>query len=394
MNFIITLKKITITQIKQGLGKLFSPRHVARLGNNHIIIPTLSEASFSQHINQKLNEIKEYALKNLKIDLKFSKEFIKRIYSEAVVPAQGVRPISGTIDRFAQDPLPDIHSFIESKYKKHPGLIKLSVSLAPLSDKSIWTFESGKFKGKTLQFLIPDDSISVYKNIPKQLKAVNSVRLAAQVTVILKLEKWVPEKIFLRSRVDPGKTYIQSGKPFYGNEILFREQVVEEIIKNVTGFVSERSVFEQVTLQSTHELNHATQLASDMVHYSGMGNKKNPSIISSNEQVMRAGEIILSEVDQILEDAKKSAQHILEKEKEFYLALLNQLQYQNVIEEKEIANLILSHWSDSEEAKIIISGNSSDSACIKKVAAILEDPKLLKFITSTKGKLGYTGKHY
>lgn len=86
-------KKITIADIKSALTRRFRPEQVARLGNNHIIYPSLSKDSYQKLIRSScekyVSEMTEISGINFTLDEKLFKE----IYDNAVYPTQGTRPV-------------------------------------------------------------------------------------------------------------------------------------------------------------------------------------------------------------------------------------------------------------------------------------------------------------
>ena len=101
-------KKISIVDIKKALQKRFRNEQIARLGNIHVIYQSFSSKSFKKIIELKLNSYKDDVKKLCGIDVEFDKSIHKVIYSEAVYPTQGTRPIFSTIHEFVKTKLPYI----------------------------------------------------------------------------------------------------------------------------------------------------------------------------------------------------------------------------------------------------------------------------------------------
>lgn len=87
-------KKINIFNIKEELENLFFPEQVARLGNNHVIYPTLREEDFFFIIKEGLeNNLKDMCEASVAID----NSLVEFIYRNYVNPTKGVRPVFSSI---------------------------------------------------------------------------------------------------------------------------------------------------------------------------------------------------------------------------------------------------------------------------------------------------------
>ena len=90
-------RRITIFDVKKELSKLFFPEQVARLGNIHIVYPTLGEAHFRELIKRNLDEQVlgtvqgEFEIKHI------DSSVYDYVYRNGVYPVQGVRPVFSSI---------------------------------------------------------------------------------------------------------------------------------------------------------------------------------------------------------------------------------------------------------------------------------------------------------
>ncbi len=119
-------KKISILDIKKALRRKFKPEQIARLGNNHIIYPSLSKASFNTLIEKKLEEMREKFVGLSSVDIEYDRDLYNVIYKNGVFPTQGVRPLFSTINLLVESVMPDfLLKALEDGSKK----IKLSADL-------------------------------------------------------------------------------------------------------------------------------------------------------------------------------------------------------------------------------------------------------------------------
>ena len=98
-------KKVSIIEIKKALTTRFKPEQISRLGNNHIIYPSLNKSSYlciiEKCCNAYLKKAEEICNKQFILD----ESVIHEIYDNAVYPTQGTRPVFSSIHMMFSAPL-------------------------------------------------------------------------------------------------------------------------------------------------------------------------------------------------------------------------------------------------------------------------------------------------
>ena len=90
-------QRLSVIDVKKALGTRFRPEQVARLGNQHVIYPSLSRQAYQQLIARTCAQyVDEVALRaGLRIDV--AQPVLDEIYANGVFPAQGTRPVFSTV---------------------------------------------------------------------------------------------------------------------------------------------------------------------------------------------------------------------------------------------------------------------------------------------------------
>ena len=101
-------RKITITKIKDSLRHRFRPEQISRLGNNHIIYPSLNTDAFGSLITLELKRIQQYFKIKTDIQINFDESVHQLLFNEGVYPTQGARPLLSTISNLIEAKLPKI----------------------------------------------------------------------------------------------------------------------------------------------------------------------------------------------------------------------------------------------------------------------------------------------
>lgn len=102
-------EKVTLSQVKNALLDRFRPEQIARLGNNHVIYPSLDRESYwkiiRKHVNHSLQRVKQV----YNIDVHVDESVLDLIFKETVFPTQGARPVntsfSAIFDAYLADAL-------------------------------------------------------------------------------------------------------------------------------------------------------------------------------------------------------------------------------------------------------------------------------------------------
>lgn len=101
-------KKITVSDIKTALGRRFKPEQISRLGNNHIIYPSLSRDSYERLI---LSQCDKYVRKMEELSglvISVDPGIYQEIYENSVYPTQGTRPVFSSVHKIFSSALSNI----------------------------------------------------------------------------------------------------------------------------------------------------------------------------------------------------------------------------------------------------------------------------------------------
>jgi hypothetical protein len=96
---------ISITEIKRALNTRFKPEQIARLGNNHIIYPSLTRNAYEKIIANACKKFIEDAREIADINFNVKESVISEIYDNSVYPTQGTRPVFSSIHKMFASPL-------------------------------------------------------------------------------------------------------------------------------------------------------------------------------------------------------------------------------------------------------------------------------------------------
>jgi cell division protease FtsH len=89
--------KLSLIDVKQALNRRFKPEQVARLGNEHVIYPSLSRHAYEQVIARTCERYAEETRARCGLRFEVAASVREQIYANAVFPAQGTRPLFSSL---------------------------------------------------------------------------------------------------------------------------------------------------------------------------------------------------------------------------------------------------------------------------------------------------------
>lgn len=98
---------IGVPQIKSALTKRFKPEQIGRLGNNHIVYPSLNRDAYMSIIRRACAEYVDEVHKICNVRFEIEENVIKEIYENSVYPSQGTRPVFTSVHKLFGSPLSD-----------------------------------------------------------------------------------------------------------------------------------------------------------------------------------------------------------------------------------------------------------------------------------------------
>jgi cell division protease FtsH len=90
-------KKLSLIDVKKALAERFKSEQIARLGNNHVIYPSFSRATYVQLILSICDRYVEEIRESSGVRFLLESSVYEQIYANAVFPAQGTRPLFSSI---------------------------------------------------------------------------------------------------------------------------------------------------------------------------------------------------------------------------------------------------------------------------------------------------------
>ena len=268
-------RKITVPDVKQSLLKRFRAEQVARLGNNHVLYPTLREADFRQIIRDDLGRVMRFHTEHFGVDLEFDPSVEALIYKEGVFPSQGARPVLSTTATMVDGAIPFCLLKLVERYSETDAPDRCRVMMSMDSDPSQIRFDEIVHGHRvpigemplTLAIeslrkpVFDDDHVSV------------AIHEAGHAVVNIVEAGNVPVKVCAFS-TDPFSIGFVDRQPESGDgeRLMTRRQIVDDLKVRLAGWAAEWVIMgkENITEGAEHDIETATEMAADYFKISGL----------------------------------------------------------------------------------------------------------------------------
>jgi len=248
--------KINVLTIKKCLKERFKPEQIARLGNVHVIYPSLSKSAYVEIARRKIEEIVNNIRNIYTINIDVDQSIYDFIYRNGVFPTQGTRPLFTTISAFFENSLPFfmLHSIENANPKIR--LYFENDHICGCIGKNIY---QKKYEGDI-------DKIK-QKKASNEHKIITSVHEAGHAVVYAALFGIVPTQIAARTASDHNNGFVGF------HEInMSKENMLNQICILLSGRAAEDLVFGTMmaTDGSISDYERATVMTGTMVRTLGM----------------------------------------------------------------------------------------------------------------------------
>lgn len=305
-------KRITVLDIKKSLTKRFRPEQIARLGNTHILYPSLSKKNYYEIIKMKCHQIGSLVYQTKKIKIDFENSVFDTIYKNGVFPTQGVRPLLSTVTNILSAVLP---KYIYNCLLDDATVITLSCHGNKMT---------GHFKKKSIVIEIPTVIESLREKIDDDSKHVVAVHELGHAILYTILFGTVPAQICTDAVSSYNDGFILRHAMMSNKDNLFNKMVV-----GMAGRAAEEMVFGEINASTgaSKDIEVVTMDACKYVAHYGFDGFAGRVTSKSNDNDFevfnrdRLGEI----ADTLVKSAKDKAKSLLHTNLKFFQTSLQYL---------------------------------------------------------------------
>jgi len=238
-------KKLNVVNAKDSLKKYFRNEQISRLGNIHIIYPSISKNAYQQIIKSKLDKsIKTFA-NETGISFKVDQSYFDLFYYEAVVPTQGVRTINSTLT-----------------YLFH-NLLSNIITILPVGEYTLYADRIKLFVKNGEDIVYEQDANLIIRKLKNELSDDQKIRVAVH-------EAGHGIVYYLKTGLVPQQMILEGAEFIWGangvmlenikdtKNLLTKDIIDSSVMCDLAGMQAEKVVFNNYTTGNYSDITHAT----------------------------------------------------------------------------------------------------------------------------------------
>lgn len=313
--------KLSVIDVKQALNRRFKPEQVARLGNEHVIYPSLPRRAYEQLIAQGCARYAAETGARCGLHFELDASVHEQIYANAVFPAQGTRPLFSSL-----------HAILG----------------AGLAKAALWALERGALPGDRVGLTADGPSLVAHWRGQShsiaapfeisRLRQRNNADFRALLAVHEAGHGLIHALLFGRAPTEI-KIHVASFEGGYhaytSRKVWSRQNLLDNICTSLAGRAAELMVFGADISSSGAEsdLRKATESAARMLRHLGHGDRIGRCDVAaaSDEHLVTDVEATNAPIEALLQAEHARAMQLLQAHHAALLALVDELMAQGQV---------------------------------------------------------------
>ena len=332
-------RRLSLIDVKGALCKRFKPEQIARLGNEHVIYPSLSRSTYERLIQALCERYTEEVLAQTGVRLALTPAVRDELYANAVFPTQGTRPLFSAV-----------HAILSA------NLIKAS----------LWVLEQGLALDQVFEVLLDDTRrhlivkaahttgapqtrlpVHFELNHIKQranadFRALLAVHEAGHGLIYSLLFAQAPQEIKINLASFEG-----GYNSYVGLKVESRQNLLDRICVSLAGREAERLVFGDSACTTGAEQDHrqATESASRFIRLHGFGDRISVTDVTVDMDNHVNTDIGPSNraIEALLQEQRSRARALLQQHRAGLSELVDGLLAQAMLTPQEVSQRLLPH---------------------------------------------------
>ncbi|WP_140636839.1 AAA family ATPase [Methylibium rhizosphaerae] len=322
--------RLSVIDVKQALNRRFKPEQVARLGNEHVIYPSLSRRAYEQLIEQACARYAGDAAQRCGLRFELDASVREQIYANAVFPAQGTRPLFSAL-----------HAILG----------------AGLAKSALWALERGAAAGESVGLTADGRSLVAHWRGQShaiaapfeisRLRQRNNADFRALLAVHEAGHGLVHALLFGRAPREI-KIHVASFEGGYNaytsRKVWSRRNLLDSVCTSLAGRAAELLVFghELSSSGAESDLRRATETAARMLRHLGHGTRIGRSDVSpdSDDNLCTDVEASNAPIEALLQAEHARATRLIETHRRALLALVDELMEHGQVTPARFASLV------------------------------------------------------
>lgn len=261
-------RKLSLIDVKKALSGRFKPEQIARLGNEHVIYPSLSKATYEQLIRNLCTRYVDDIAAQCGVRFAIEQDVLDELYANAVFPAQGTRPLFSSVHAILSANL--VNAALWVLGQELPLAQDFGIALA--ADKRHLVVRGLSADGTAKQALF---AVSLELNRLKQranadFRALLAVHEAGHALAYCLLFGQAPQEVKINIASFEG-----GYNSFAGLKVTTRQNALDMMCVGLAGRVAEALVFGEMacTTGAEQDYKQVTAEAARFIRHHGFGDR-------------------------------------------------------------------------------------------------------------------------
>ena len=325
-------KKLSLIDVKRALSERFKPEQVARLGNNHVIYPSLARAAYEQLIRHTCARYAEEAAVRSGLHFEYDDAVLDQIYANAVFPAQGTRPLFSSIHAILSATLVNAALWALESGASHGDGVRIGLSDTGRALCAHW-------RGEAKAFAVPFEINRLRQRNNEDFRALLAVHEAGHALVHAQLFGQAPREVRINVASFEGGYNAYASRKAWS-----RQNLLDSICTSLAGRAAELIVFGEALCSSGAEsdLRKATATAARMQRYLGHGQRIAHTDVttSSEDHIATDVEATNATIEATLQEQHARATRLIESQRRELLLIVDELLVAGQIAPARFAELL------------------------------------------------------
>ena len=322
--------QLSVIDVKQALNRRFKPEQVARLGNEHVIYPSLSRRAYEQLIEQGCSRYASEAEARCGLRFELDASVREQIYANAVFPAQGSRPLFSSLHAILGSGLAKAALWAIERGAAPGDFVRLSADGRELS---------AQWREQSQAIAAPFELSRLRQRSNADFRALLAVHEAGHGLVHALLFGRAPQEIKIHVASFEGGYNAYSSRKVWS-----RRNLRDSICTSLAGRAAELMVFgpELSSSGAESDLRKATETAARMLRHLGHGSRIGRCDVSADSEDNLCTDVESSNapMEALLQAEHARATSLLQAHREALLALVDELIEQGQITPARFAALV------------------------------------------------------
>ena len=331
-------RRLSLIDVKKALTERFKPEQIARLGNLHVVYPSLSRATYERLIAELCTRYVDGIAAQTGVQITIARDVRDALYANAVFPAQGTRPLFSSIHAILSAQLVRAALWALEGGHGEPIAIRLG------ADRRHLVASAGS---ACLHLPVSLELERLKQRANHDFRALLAVHEAGHGLAYALLFGRAPQEVKIHIASFEG-----GYNSFTGLKATSLRNLLDRVCVSLAGRAAEELVFgrEACTTGAEGDLKEATRLAARCVRVHGFGARLSRTDVTVEMDNHVNTDVAPSNaaIEDLLQQQYDRAQTLLRTHRSALAAMVQALQSQGSLAPKETAALLARHGIQAE----------------------------------------------